>query len=410
MTSNSSIGILQLVHTGRQSVRCAGRLPFNPPLAPSSIRISTNPNNYIGKIAERIVFQEPRTMNEQDIQHVIELFLKGAKLAYAAGFHGIELHASHGYLLSSFLSPKTNKRKDEYGGSTKARLQIIIEIIDCIRKEYKRPFVLGIKLNSTDYVEGGLTEEEALQHVEMLARHGGLDFIEVSQLSSLFISFIVKVVYVRFYPCQISGGSYENLAFLGDDTPSPPTTSRTQHREAIFSAFASRAKEVVLKATNNSNGEHSKDVAPLIMCTGGFRSKAGIEQALRGDGIDLIGIGRPAAADPDWTVRLLASATKSSRSEKTDEDQSSVEDRCVTYKVNGGRWLQTLVPLKIVGGGMMTLWHELQMSRLGRGEEAKVEWTFERLLVVEFLQSAKVPLYVTVAIALLAIVSVSQFR
>lgn len=120
-------------------------------------------------------------MTRGDIQHVVDLFVKGGILAHKAGFHGIELHASHGYLLSSFLSPKTNKRTDEYGGTTEARLRIIIEIIDAIRDVCRRPFIIGIKLNSADYMEGGLTEEEALRHVELLTQHGGVDFIEVRQ-------------------------------------------------------------------------------------------------------------------------------------------------------------------------------------------------------------------------------------
>lgn len=185
MTMNKAVGIMQLVHTGRQSARCAGRLPFSRPLAPSSVRVSTNPNSIIGKLAEKAVFQEPKAMTTDDIDHVIQLFVKGARLAYESGIHGVQIHASHGYLLSSFLSPKTNRRNDKYGGSRKKRLRIILEIIDRIRETYERPFVLGIKLNSTDYVEGGLNEEEALQHVEMLARHGGLDFIEVSYFLSI---------------------------------------------------------------------------------------------------------------------------------------------------------------------------------------------------------------------------------
>lgn len=176
----STIGILQLVHTGRQSVRCAGRFPLIPPIAPSSIRVSTNPNNYISKIVERLTFQTPKTMTINDIEHVIDLFRKGAKLAYEAGFNGIQLHASHGYLLSSFLSPRTNLREDNYGGSPENRLRIIIEIIDRIRGKYKQPFIVGIKLNSTDFIDGGLDEKEALKHIELLTRHGGVDFIEVS--------------------------------------------------------------------------------------------------------------------------------------------------------------------------------------------------------------------------------------
>lgn len=130
------------------------------------------------------------------------------------------------------------------------------------------------------------------------------------------------------------------------------------------------------------------------MCTGGFRSRVGIEQALNEDDIDLVGIGRPAAADPEWTERLLKST-----SEGTSKNHA---DRCVAYSVTGGRWLEKLVPLKIVGGGMTTLWHELQMSRIARGEETKVAWSFERLLLVETCQAVSVRAIVSVVVLVLA--------
>lgn len=119
------------------------------------------------------------------------------------------------------------------------------------------------------------------------------------------------------------------------------------------------------------------------MCTGGFRTRNGIEHALREDGIDLIGIGRPAASDPEWIERLLGLSESAARGKKQHNT-----DSCVPFKVSGGRWLMRLVPLKLVGGGLTTLWHELQMSRMGRGEKTKVEWSFERLLIVEFLHSS----------------------
>lgn len=136
------------------------------------------------------------------------------------------------------------------------------------------------------------------------------------------------------------------------------------------------------------------------MCTGGFRSRAGIERALTEDGIDLVGIGRPAAADPDWTRRLLQPPNSSSSTSAIHNKSSTSKegyDKCIDYKVTGGKWLQTLVPLKIVGGGMTTLWHELQMSRIARGKETRVEWSFERLLIVEFL-SSRMALSVSVAL------------
>jgi 2,4-dienoyl-CoA reductase-like NADH-dependent reductase (Old Yellow Enzyme family) len=282
MTAHDTLGILQLVHTGRQSVRCAGRLPFTPPMAPSAIRVNTHPSNVIGRIVESIAFQTPKEMTIQDIQEVIRKFVHGAKLAKKSGLHGVEIHASHGYLISSFLSPRTNRRKDTYGGSTEARLKILLEIIGRIRIEVERPLLLGVKLNSADYVDGGLSEEEALRHVELLTRQGGLDFIEVRP-SIYSRAFDIKLSR-RIPASQISGGSYESLAFLDADS-APARSARTAAREAIFSAFSSRAKAVAIEAAQKQGTESEKATGieatvPLIMCTGGFRSRQGIQQAL----------------------------------------------------------------------------------------------------------------------------------
>lgn len=192
---------------------------------------------------------------------------------------------------------------------------------------------------------------------------------------------------------QISGGSYENLAFLADEN-SATRSSRTKQREAIFAAFSSHAKAVAVKAANEQGG--LMKAPPLIMCTGGFRSRNGIEHALREDGIDLIGIGRPAAADPEWLERMLDIPDGESYPKGKKDLQS-----CITYQVSGGMWLKKLIPLKLVGGGLATLWHELQMARIGRGKGTRADWSFERLLIVEFLQSSTV-LSVSIAIFVIA--------
>lgn len=83
-------------------------------------------------------------------------------------------------MLAAFLSPRTNQRTDKYGGSARNRFRIVEEIILEIRKRLPKEFVVGIKLNSADYVHGGLTEDDALLNVQWLAEMGCVDFVEIS--------------------------------------------------------------------------------------------------------------------------------------------------------------------------------------------------------------------------------------
>ena len=112
------------------------------------------------------------------------------------------------------------------------------------------------------------------------------------------------------------------------------------------------------------------------MCTGGFKTLDGIEHAMSDDGIDLIGLGRAAAADPDLPQRLLASR----RAPSVASDKVA---RCKEYRVTGGEWLQALVPLKLIGGSLVTLWHQMQMHRIARGAEPDLSGRYEGLLLRE---------------------------
>lgn len=125
MSQNDTVAIMQLVHCGRQSVRCAGRWPWVAPIAPSPIRVRGRQQGCISSLVERIVFQTPREMDERDIAKVKQQFLAGARLAREAGFHGVELHASHGYLLSSFISPRVSKRLPQL---------LFSELIECAQR------------------------------------------------------------------------------------------------------------------------------------------------------------------------------------------------------------------------------------------------------------------------------------
>lgn len=165
---------------------------------------------------------------------------------------------------------------------------------------------------------------------------------------------------------QISGGTYESLAFLDKDASF--TSLHTKHREAMFADFAAQAKETVLSAADSS-----QNPVPLIMCTGGFRTGKGIQQAIQEDGIDLIGLGRAAVVDGSLPLRLLAS--------KNISDGEKV--MCIDYIVTGGEWLRRLIPLKLVGGSVTTLWHQMQIFKIARKEKVRLDYSFEWLLAVE---------------------------
>ena len=109
----------------------------------------------------------------------MEAFGKAAGRAKTAGFDGVQLHAAHGYLLSQFLSPFFNKRTDNYGGSIENRARILLEAFQAVRNEVGEEFPILVKINSEDFVEGGLTADEMLQVCAMLEK-AGVDAIEMS--------------------------------------------------------------------------------------------------------------------------------------------------------------------------------------------------------------------------------------
>jgi 2,4-dienoyl-CoA reductase-like NADH-dependent reductase (Old Yellow Enzyme family) len=113
-----------------------------------------------------------RPMNENDITRVIEDFRKAARLAIQAGFDAIEIHAGHGYLLSQFLSPWTNHRKDKYGGSLENRARFAVEVIRAVREEAGPSYPLIVKMNVEDGFPGGLTIDEAVEAAKLLEKAG----------------------------------------------------------------------------------------------------------------------------------------------------------------------------------------------------------------------------------------------
>jgi 2,4-dienoyl-CoA reductase-like NADH-dependent reductase (Old Yellow Enzyme family) len=121
----------------------------------------------------------PTELDADGIRSVVSAFATAARRAVDAGFDLLELHGAHGYLLHEFLSPVSNKRTDEYGGSLENRARILIEVTDAVRAEVGESVPLLMRLSATDWVEGGLTLDETEQVVRWLAERG-IDMVDVS--------------------------------------------------------------------------------------------------------------------------------------------------------------------------------------------------------------------------------------
>ncbi|MGG3684586.1 NADPH dehydrogenase NamA [Aeribacillus composti] len=149
---------IQLAHAGRKS-NVSGDI-----FAPSSIPFDQNSRT-------------PKELTKEQIKETVEKFLLGAKRAKDAGFDIIEIHAAHGYLINEFLSPLSNKRNDEYGGSLENRYLFLKEVIQAVRKVWEGP--LFVRVSASDYVEGGSTINDYVQIAKWL-KEDGVDLIDVS--------------------------------------------------------------------------------------------------------------------------------------------------------------------------------------------------------------------------------------
>lgn len=186
--------VVQINHPGRQSPMGAGtRGLLEKAVAPSPVPLVLG-EGLVPRLASKLLFGTPRELSKEEIEDVVKKFGATARITAEAGFQGVEIHAAHGYLLAQFLSKKTNKRTDEYGGTAEKRARIVGEIIEECRKqvaqavgeEEAKRFVVGIKLNSADWQAGrggeaGETDttEEVLRQIELFEQWG-IDFVEVS--------------------------------------------------------------------------------------------------------------------------------------------------------------------------------------------------------------------------------------
>jgi 2,4-dienoyl-CoA reductase-like NADH-dependent reductase (Old Yellow Enzyme family) len=235
---------VQLFHAGRETGKVYQK---GPALAPSFV-----PDDPLFTATHR-------SMEEHEILEVIEAFGNGAERARAAGFDAVQIHGAHAYLLSQFLSPFTNRRKDEWGGSLENRLRLHREIIRTIRSKVGADFPLLMKLGVEDGFSGGLEFTEGLAAAEILARDG-LDAIEISS--------------------GLRGPGYEHSEFR--------TGIVRPDREDYFRDWRRAIKQRV-------------DV-PVIM-VGGLRSFGVAAEVVRDGTADLVALSRPLIREPNLVAR-----------------------------------------------------------------------------------------------------------
>ncbi|MBN1572133.1 MAG: NADH:flavin oxidoreductase [Deltaproteobacteria bacterium] len=160
---NGSKIAMQIAHAGRQTTK---KLIGTQPIAPSPVRDMTS-------------FTTPREMTEEDIERVIEDFAKAARRAKEGGFDAVQLHCAHGYLISQFLCPYTNRRRDRWGGSVENRMRFLTKIYGRVRELVGDGYPILVKMNGYDMMKGGLDIDEAAVQARMM-KDMGIDGIEVS--------------------------------------------------------------------------------------------------------------------------------------------------------------------------------------------------------------------------------------
>ncbi|MCL6417796.1 NADH:flavin oxidoreductase/NADH oxidase family protein [Aestuariirhabdus sp. Z084] len=243
--SNGGKVWMQINHPGRQVYAAMGGNVWSPSDVPLNL----------GKHSK--LFGQPSPMSDAQIVETIERFTATAVQAEAAGFDGVQIHAAHGYLISQFLSPLTNRRSDQWGGTLENRSRLLIEVIRAIRKHVSSEFAVAVKINSADFQRGGFDEQDAKQVIEQLNQEA-VDLVE------------------------LSGGSYESPAMQGRTAD-----QRTLAREAYFLEFA---RDIAKVATMP------------VMTTGGILHRSTAEEVLE-KGIDLVGLGTALAMTPDLPLR-----------------------------------------------------------------------------------------------------------
>jgi len=235
--------VLQLAHAGgaytsRELLGC-------PPLAPSAVMIP-------GKGRE-----VPRAMTNDGIEEVIHDFSEAGRRAYEAGFDAVEIHGAHATLLNQFLSPITNRRDDEYGGSLENRARISVRVIDGIRKELGEKYPILYRIGVEDMLPGGLTIDDGVRAAKMIV-DAGADMLDVSG--------------------GLCGHTHPEKKGPGYYVP----------------------QAVAVK----------KAVGVPVIGVGGIKTPEEADEIIRSGKVDLVAVGRAILSEPNWALRAVRSLSR----------------------------------------------------------------------------------------------------
>ena len=237
---------LQINHPGRQMYASLGQGAVAPSAVP--VRIP----------GFEKLFPVPRALREEEIFELVDKFADTAELVQKAGFSGVQIHAAHGYLISQFLSPLSNRRTDAWGGSLEGRSRFLVEVVRAVRSRVSRGFSVALKINAGDFQKGGFDVEDAASVVRNLEGLG-VDLVE------------------------LSGGSFESPAMQGR-----VASGALQTRGGYFVALARKI---------------AADSKIPIMVTGGILDREAAEAALAPrdgrPGVAMVGLASALAFDPD---------------------------------------------------------------------------------------------------------------
>ncbi len=226
----------QLIHLGRESP--GGQTDYVP-MGPSALPHARDPG-------------VPHEMTTAEIRMVVDGFGASAANSKAAGYDGVEIHAAHGYLVSQFLSPESNRRSDGYGGALEARLRLLVEIVEEIRTRCGAEYPIGARLSAEDYVAGGLTLDDTREIAVTLQDAAPVDYVSITTG--------MRGYYVK---------------------------------DSSFDEGFALDMGQVLKA----------DVDVPVIVAGRIRHPELAERALAEGKTDFVGIGRAQLADPDWVEK-----------------------------------------------------------------------------------------------------------
>ena len=205
----------------------------------------------------KVIGEQPRALTTEEVEAMVRKFVTGAVIAQKSGIDGVEIHAAHGYLVSQFLSPHTNKRTDKYGGSFEGRMRFITEIIMGIKAYCGPKFPISVRMNGSDYLSDGITEEDGIA--------------QAKYLEALGISCI-----------NVSCGTYDSGATI------------------IEPSYFAEGWKINLA----SNIRKAVKIPVIAVCN--VKHPAFAEKMLENGAVDFVGIARGHLADPNWGKKAKA--------------------------------------------------------------------------------------------------------